>query len=110
MRTEKLEKRVAALFEEGLGPRAAHRAVARLASYGTVQAMHARWLAERTAASAAPPPMPQQLPLAAADESSQSEGASPVESVAAPSAAVVEHGARAPALEAVLPPAQAVVR
>jgi hypothetical protein len=29
VRTQKLEKRLAALFEEGLGPRAAHRAVAK---------------------------------------------------------------------------------
>jgi hypothetical protein len=35
-------------------------------SYGTVQGMHVRWLAER-ATTSEPPTMPQQMPLTAAN-------------------------------------------
>ena len=61
VRTPKLEQRLAELFEQGYGPRRAHRVVAKLASYGTVQSLHARWLAdraERRANEAAPVAQP----------------------------------------------------
>jgi hypothetical protein len=35
-----VEQRLAELFAQGLGPRAAHRVVAEKASYGTVHAIH----------------------------------------------------------------------
>ena len=53
VRTEKLRQRLAKLFERDFGPRRAHRAVAKLASYGVVQSMHAQWLAERAESRAA---------------------------------------------------------
>jgi hypothetical protein len=77
--------RLSELFEQGLGPRHAHRAVAKRASYGTVQSMHARWLADRAARSegeavAEALAAPQQaLPLAPANDAASSgatEGAS----------------------------------
>ena len=59
VRTEKLRKRLAQLFERGFGPRRAHRAVAKQVSYGVVQSLHAEWLAEsaeKRAAKAESPP------------------------------------------------------
>ena len=47
VRTAKLEKRLVELFDRGSGPRAAHRDVARKASYGTVYAIYREWLAKR---------------------------------------------------------------
>ena len=44
VRTPKLLARLHELFEKGLGPYAAHQAVARKASYGTVYAIHQDWL------------------------------------------------------------------
>jgi hypothetical protein len=49
VRTPKLERRLVELFERGVGPRAAHRDVAKKASYGTVYAIHQEWLASRAA-------------------------------------------------------------
>jgi hypothetical protein len=37
VRTPELDRRLAELFAQGLGPRRAHRAVAKVAGYGTVQ-------------------------------------------------------------------------
>ena len=51
VRTPELERRLSELFAKGFGPRRAHRAVAKLASYGTVQALHAQWLVDRAARS-----------------------------------------------------------
>jgi hypothetical protein len=47
VRTPRLERRLVELFERGVGPRAAHRDVAKKASYGTVYAIHRSWLASR---------------------------------------------------------------
>lgn len=52
VRTPKLRQRLEALFEQGYGPRAAHREVAKRASYGTVQSLHKQWRAGRAAAAA----------------------------------------------------------
>ena len=49
VRTPALVKRLRELFEKGLGPRAAHQAVAKKASYGTVYAIHQEWQRERLA-------------------------------------------------------------
>lgn len=54
VRTPKLEERLAELFEKGIGPRAAHRAVAQKASYGTVNAIHQEWLAARGTTAVTP--------------------------------------------------------
>jgi hypothetical protein len=51
VRTPKLRERLWPLFEQGMGPRRSHRAVAKLASYGSVQSMYAEWIAERVAQS-----------------------------------------------------------
>jgi len=75
--TPKLEARLGALFEQGAGPRAAHRAVAKQASYGVVHKLYRRWNETRTA----PPELalvePQQaLPLEAASAAAPTEPAS----------------------------------
>jgi hypothetical protein len=49
IRTEKLEKRLAALFEQGLGRRTRCSRRRRGGEYGAVQSMHARAPAERGA-------------------------------------------------------------
>jgi transposase len=49
VRTRKLVERLEDLFEKGIGPRAAHRAVANKAGYGTVYAVHQEWLRRRVA-------------------------------------------------------------
>jgi len=51
-RTPQLERKVFALFEQGLGVRATHRVVAKRISYGTVQAMHRDWSARHSPSSA----------------------------------------------------------
>ena len=56
VRTPKLEERLAELFEKGFGPRAAHRAVAKKASYGTVNAIQQEWLAARATTAVTPTP------------------------------------------------------
>jgi transposase-like protein len=101
--TPKLEARLMALFEQGAGPRAAQRAVAKLASYGTVHGVYQRWKAGRAAQAAVTPVEPQQsLPLEAANEPApaQSEGAAAGET--APSAQT-EPATREPTLAEVVP-------
>jgi len=70
VRTPELDRRLSELFAQGLGPRRAHRAVAKHASYGTVQALHAQWLADRAVRSVSEVPAePQQgLELVAAND------------------------------------------
>jgi transposase len=60
VRTTKLIQRLQALFEQGHGPRSAHRAVARQASYGTVQGEHKKWQTERAAAANQANPQPRE--------------------------------------------------
>jgi len=54
VRTVKLEKRLRHLFEKGMGPRAAHRDVAKKMSYGTVYAIYREWLSRKEAQAGAP--------------------------------------------------------
>jgi hypothetical protein len=51
VRTASLEKRLTELFKNGLGPRGAHRDVAKKASYGTAYAIYQEWRAGRAAAA-----------------------------------------------------------
>lgn len=102
--TPKLEARLAALFEQGAGPRAAHRAVAKAASYGVVHKLYRRWQETR----AAPPVLalvePQQeLPL----EPASAAATPPTVPEAAPPAPTAEPAAREPTLAEVAPVASA---
>lgn len=100
--TPKLEARLAELFKQGAGPRAAHRAVAKLASYGVVHKVYRRWKETRAGPSVLALVEPQQvLPLEAASEAAPP----PAEPAAAPSAA--EPTPREPALTEVAPSSSA---
>ncbi|HEX5851859.1 MAG TPA: hypothetical protein VFY36_02085 [Solirubrobacteraceae bacterium] len=111
VRTPKLQERLAELFEKGLGPRAAHRAVAKKASYGTVYAIHQEWLAARAATSGTPAPAPVQaaLTVVTASEASLDHVDAPAALEAAEVAPVQEVPGE-PTLEAVVPPTGAVVQ
>ena len=62
--TPKLTARLAALFDEGAGPPAAHRAVKQKVSYGTVHGVYQRWKESRAGPPALALVEPQQvLPL-----------------------------------------------
>ncbi len=109
VRTPRLVERLTELFEKGVGPRAAHRAVAKHASYGTVHAIHREWSAGRAGVGAkAPPPAQASLALVASSEAEErvveAEPATPAE--VAPSAAIPGE----PTLEEVAPPTGAVVQ
>lgn len=112
VRTPKLTERLVELFEKGVGLRAAHRAVAKKASYGTVQAVHQEWFAKRAEKRiVVGEVMPVQgaLTLIAPDETSlpradAAEIAAPVESAAGP-----ECSGESP-LEAVVPSASTLVQ
>jgi hypothetical protein len=98
--TPKLEARLAELFERGAGPRAAHRAVAKLASYGVVHKVYQRWTEARTATPVLTLVEPQQeLSLEAASEAATT----PAEPAAAPPAASAEPATREPTLAEVAP-------
>lgn len=64
-RTPQLDRKVFALFDQGLGVRAAHRVVAKRISYGTVQAMHQEWLAQRPSQDAPAQPLLRDMDVAA---------------------------------------------
>ena len=111
VRTAKLQQRLAELFAEGLGPRAAQRVVAEKASYGTVHAMHRQWSAGRALPVEAPAP-PQQLLVLGASEATLDKRDEP-QATATPSAVEVApaEGTRGETtLEEVAPPASAVVQ
>jgi hypothetical protein len=101
VRTAKLEERLVQLFEKGLGPRAAQRAVAKLASYGTVHAVHRQWLTSRAAAAAATPSPQAALRLVTQSEVSSDEVVTAT--IAAVEASVAQEPAGEPTLEAVAP-------
>lgn len=110
VRTPKLEERLAELFEKGIGPRAAHRAVAKKASYGTVHAIHQQWLAARKTATDAPTPAQQVgLTLVAATEES-SDHVDALTTPAPAEATPVQEPPGEPTLEAMAPPGGAVVQ
>lgn len=103
--TAKLAARLASLFEGGAGPRAAHRAVAKQASYGTVHGLYAQWLAKRTTTDETPEAPQIVLPLEAANEP-----ASPVEEPTPTSAAPEEPHGREPTLAEVVPESPGLVQ
>ena len=107
VRTPKLEQRVTELFEKGLGPRVAHAAVAKQASYGTIHKMHREWMARRTASAAPESTVPVQPSLALV--ASQEVVAAP-----APEPVVEREPAETspgePTLEAVTPPTGTAVQ
>jgi transposase len=112
VRTPKLMERLEELFGKGFGPRAAHRAVARKASYGTVYAVHQQWLRRRIAGDGqvAQPTAPEPA-LALVDEAGAVEDAeAPTDAARAETTPAAEEPAREPTLEAVLPSAGAVVQ
>jgi hypothetical protein len=106
VRTPELEQRLVGLFEQGFGLRAAHRAVAKKASYGTVHAMHRQWVASRPASIETPPPPQRSLALVASNE----EALGQAEETAAPSPAPSEPTRVEPTLEEVAPPVGTVVQ
>jgi len=109
VRTPKLLQRLTELFEKGLGPRAAHAAVAKQASYGTVYKVYRQWSTGRSAPTAPPtaaaPDQPTLALVATSDEADVVEEAAP----SAPPAAA-EATAGEPTLEEVAPPAGTVVQ
>ena len=112
VRTPKLLARLHELFEKGLGPYAAHQAVARKASYGTVYAIHQDWLLKHHARRLQEEPTSPQvaLVLGPAPEVAAASAEAPVATTPLPGAAVVEPPAVEPTLEAVVPAAQEAVQ
>ena len=108
VRTPKLQQRLTELFEKGLGPRAAHAAVAKQASYGTVYKTYRDWRAARVAPAAAAPP--EQPSLALVTDGYVADAVEEAVPPAAPEIAPVEATPGEPTLEAVAPPKGAVVQ
>ncbi|HSW34783.1 MAG TPA: hypothetical protein VLH36_14320 [Steroidobacteraceae bacterium] len=109
VRTPKLLQRLTELFEQGRGPRAAHAAVAKQASYGTVYKAYREWSDGRAAPSTPPAavaPTQPTLALGAASDTADEAGARP----AAPAAAPTDATSGETTLEAVAPPAGAMVQ
>jgi len=104
--TPKLEARLAGLFEQGASPRAAHRSVAKLASYGTVHGVYQRWLAGRAAPLPVAPLKPlepqQVLPLEAANEAAEPPAEAAAAAEAPPQAAAASF-TQEPTLAEVMP-------
>jgi len=90
VRTPKLQQRLEALFEQGCGPRAAHREVAKRASYGTVQSLHKQWQADRRASAAADNIEPIQLDLVAAASNDSTADALALGAIARPDDAAAQ--------------------
>jgi hypothetical protein len=109
VRTPKLEERLAELFEKGIGPRAAHRAVAKKASYGTVNAIHQEWLAARATTAVTPAPAQGALALVTTGEASSEHVDAPATPAPAEATPAQEPPGE-PTLEAVAPAAGAVVQ
>jgi len=105
VRTPKLHQRLWELFEKGLGPRAAHAAVAKQASYGTVYKVYREWSAGRATPPATPlteaaPTQPSLALVAASDEPEGMEETTP----SGVHTATTEAAAGEPMLEEVAPP------
>lgn len=111
VRTPKFLARLTELFEKGLGPRAAHGAVAKQASYGTVYKAYREWSAGRSAPAtppaAAASAQPSLAPVAPSDAADAVDEAAPS---AAPVPAPNEGMPDEPTLEQVNPPAGTVVQ
>jgi hypothetical protein len=110
VRTAKLEQRLAELFTQGLGPRAAHRVVAEKASYGTVHAIHRQWSAGRAAPVEAPASPQQSLELGASeamlDQPEEGQATEPASVAVAPA----EGRLGETTLDEVMPPVGAIVQ
>jgi transposase len=104
VRTPQLERRLAELFEKGLGPRAAHAAAAKKASYGTVFAIHKEWRARRASPLAEVPAPQPELPLGTL------EARSPTEDVPPSGPAQVAAAPAEPPLEAIVPAGNALIQ
>jgi hypothetical protein len=105
VRTPKLAQRLTDLFEKGLGPRAAHAAVAKQASYGTVYKVYREWSAGRPApAEAAAPAQPSLALVTAGDAADAATDSALPASVPAPATP------GEPTLEEVAPPTGTVVQ
>ncbi len=109
VRTPKLEERLAVLFEKGIGPRAAHRAVAKKASYGTVNAIHQEWLAARATTAVTPAPAQGALVLVTTGEASSDHVDAPATPPPA-EATPAQEPPDEPTLEAVAPAGGGVVQ
>jgi len=113
VRTPKLVERLVELFEKGLGPRPAHAAVAKYASYGTVHAIYREWKSGKPAATptvAAPPKAPAQPALSFEGSSEAEEPPAAVAEAPAPVAAPAAATPGEPTLEAVVPATGTVVQ
>jgi len=113
VRTPRLVERLAELFEKGLGPRPAHAAVAKHASYGTVHAIYREWKAGKLAAAPGIIALPQEPAQAALsfEASSEAEEQPAAEAEAlAPAAATAAATPGEPTLEAVAPATGTVVQ
>ena len=98
--TPKLTARLAALFDEGAGPHAAHRAVKQKVSYGTVHGVYQRWKESRAGPPALALVEPQQvLPLGVLGEATAPQA----EPAAAPTVVPTEPATREPTLAEVAP-------
>lgn len=111
VRTPKLLQRLTELFDKGFGPRAAHGAVAKQASYGTVYKAYCAWRSGRaapatTATNGIPEVQPSLALVAASEEADAVEVAAPATTIAAPGEATPGE----PTLEEVAPPSGAVVQ
>jgi hypothetical protein len=110
VRTPTLTRRLIDLFEKGFGPRAAHRDVAKKASYGTVYAIHQEWLLKRVAKGVnveEPAPEQASLTLVGGGETTL-DGARATDAVVAEKAP--PEAQREPTLESVAPQASGVVQ
>lgn len=111
VRTPKLLARLTELFEKGLGPRAAHGAVAKQASYGTVYKAYREWSAGRSAPAMSPAgPAPAQPSLALVPPSDAADKVDEAAPSTAPIATPTESAFGEPKLEEVTPAARTVVQ
>jgi transposase len=108
VRTRKLIERLEELFEKGVGPRPAHRAVASKAGYGTVYAIHQEWLRRRLAKGLIDETRATTQPaltlVGASETPAEATAIAPVED------RPVQEPQHEPVLEVVAPPAGAVVQ
>jgi hypothetical protein len=109
VRTRKLLERLEGLFEKGVGPRPAHRAVANKVGYGTVYTIHQEWLRRRVAKGLIDePPSTEQAALTLEEATSDAAGATTDALVA--ERPLVQELQHEPTLEAVAPPTGGVVQ
>ncbi len=110
VRTPKLLERLTELFEKGLGPRAAHAAVAKQASYGTVHKVYKQWSASRPATQPLVADEPAQPALALVAASDEADAVEETTTPTPPTVPPADAPSGEPPLEAVMPPAGRVVQ